>query len=256
VPQPGHHLQQLRRRAVATQLLHPPAGPVQARHPHTRLQGALPRSSAATRSTTRITNIPPAQPITTGQSPAGTEQGPKTVGPSAKSGTHATVDLHPQNPQKPATPDIGNYSTGLQSSICSAGPILARGVETSAAPTELARPASRLERPASRGLFYASPCVGETTLADDRDFRAGLAATRPMLSPDTVGQPGRPALMAISCLFPTSLTTCGGMGSPGALPNSSRTTALPSVNNSTVTALDPSGELPETTVPPVPTGDG
>ena len=29
-----------------------------------------------------------------------------------------------------------------------------------------------------------------------------------------------------------------------------------SVNNSTVTALAPSGEVPETTVPPVPTGDG
>ena len=75
-------------------------------------------------------------------------------------------------------------------------------------------------------------------------------------SPDTVGQPGSPVLMAMSCFFPTSVTTCGGMGSPGALSNSSRTTALPSVNNSTVTALDPSGEVPETTVPPVPTGDG
>ena len=79
---------------------------------------------------------------------------------------------------------------------------------------------------------------------------------QPALSPDTLGQPGSPALIAISCLFPTSVTTCGGMGSPGALPNSSRTTALPSVNNSTVTALDPSGELPDTTVPPVPTGGG
>jgi len=74
--------------------------------------------------------------------------------------------------------------------------------------------------------------------------------------PDTVSQPGSPVLMAISCLFPTSVTSCGGMASPGALSNSSFTTALPSVNNSTVTALDPSGEVPDTTVPPVPTGDG
>ena len=79
---------------------------------------------------------------------------------------------------------------------------------------------------------------------------------QPALSPDTVGQPGSPVLMAISCFFPTSVTNCGGMGSPGALSNSSLTTALSSVNNSTVTALDPSGEVPETTVPPVPTGDG
>ena len=79
---------------------------------------------------------------------------------------------------------------------------------------------------------------------------------QPVLSPDTVGQLGSPVLMAISCFFPTSVTTRGGMGSPVALSNSSRTTALPSVNNSTVTALDPSGEVPETTVPPVPTGDG
>ena len=76
------------------------------------------------------------------------------------------------------------------------------------------------------------------------------------LGPDIVGQPGSPVLTAISCFFPTSVTTCDGMGSLGALSNSSRTTALPSVNNSTVTALDLSGELPETTVPPVPTGDG
>ena len=71
----------------------------------------------------------------------------------------------------------------------------------------------------------------------------------PVLSPDTVGQPASPVLTAICCCFPTSVTTCGGMGSPGALSNSSRTTALPSVNNSTVTALDPSGEVPDTTVP-------
>src|SRR6185295_11539749 len=76
------------------------------------------------------------------------------------------------------------------------------------------------------------------------------------LGPDIVGQPGSPVLIAICCCFPTSVTTCGGMGSPGALSNSSRTTALPSVNNSTVTALAPSGEVPDTTVPPVPTGDG
>ena len=79
---------------------------------------------------------------------------------------------------------------------------------------------------------------------------------QPALSPDTLGQPGTPALIAISCFFPTSVTTCGGMGSPGALSNSSRTTALPSVNNSTITALDPSREVPDTTVPPVPTGHG
>ena len=78
----------------------------------------------------------------------------------------------------------------------------------------------------------------------------------PALSPDTVGQPVSPVVIAICCCFPTSVTTCGGMGSPGALSNSSRTTALLSVNNSTVTALAPSGEVPETTVPPVPTGDG
>jgi hypothetical protein len=71
-----------------------------------------------------------------------------------------------------------------------------------------------------------------------------------------IGQSGSPVLIAISCVFPTSVTTCGGMGSPGALSNSIRTTALPSVNKSTIMALDPSGELPETTVPPVPTGDG
>ena len=79
---------------------------------------------------------------------------------------------------------------------------------------------------------------------------------QPALRPDTVGQPDSPVLIAISCFFPTSVTTCGGMGSPGALSNSIRTTALPSVNNSTIMALDPSSELPETTVPPVPTGDG
>jgi hypothetical protein len=42
LPQPRHHLQQLcRGRAVAAQLLHPPARPVVARHPHTRLQAGL-----------------------------------------------------------------------------------------------------------------------------------------------------------------------------------------------------------------------
>ena len=72
---------------------------------------------------------------------------------------------------------------------------------------------------------------------------------QPVLSPNAVGQPGSPVLTAICCFFRTSVTTCGGMGSPVALSNSSRTTALPSVNNSTVTALDPSGEVPDTTVP-------
>src|SRR6476620_8087232 len=108
------------------------------------------------------------------------------------------------------------------------------------------------------GLSCASPRVCEATVGDDRDhhFRAGLAAIAPVLSPHTVDQPGSPVLIAICYCFPTSVTTCGGMGSPGALSNSSRTTALPSVNNSTVTALAPSGEVPEATVPPVPTGHG
>jgi hypothetical protein len=42
----------------------------------------------------------------------------------------------------------------------------------------------------------------------------------------------------------------------GALSNSRLANALPSVNSNTVTALDPSGEVPETIVPPVPTAAG
>ena len=42
VPQPGRHRQQLcGGRGVAAQLLHPPAGPLRVRHPHTRLQTGL-----------------------------------------------------------------------------------------------------------------------------------------------------------------------------------------------------------------------
>ena len=46
-----------------------------------------------------------------------------------------------------------------QSSICPAGPILGRGVETSAAPTELASPASRLEPPASGVVLRVTVCL-------------------------------------------------------------------------------------------------
>ena len=63
------------------------------------------------------------------------------------------------------------------SSICSAGPILGRGVETSAAPTELASPASRLERPASRGgsarhrVFGKRPWVTIVITISELDWR-------------------------------------------------------------------------------------
>src|ERR1700694_2199040 len=46
------------------------------------------------------------------------------------------------------------------------------------------------------------------------------------------------------------------MGSLGAERNSRLVNALPSVNSNTVIALDPSGVVPETIVPPVPTAAG
>lgn len=67
---------------------------------------------------------------------------------------------------------------------------------------------------------------------------------------------GSPFLIAVSCCWPTSKTNWGGTGSFGALSNSTVANALPSVNISTVTAFDRSGEVPETIVPSEATGAG
>ena len=59
--------------------------------------------------------------------------------------------------------------------------------------------------------------------------------------------------MAVSCFWATSVTKSGGAGVSGGPSNFRVVNALPSVNSTTVTPLEPSGELPETVVPPVPT---
>jgi hypothetical protein len=88
VPQPARHRQQLcGRRGVAAQLLHPPAGPLRVRHPHTRLQTSLAQIQRRHPLHHQIgvvdfiTRILPGKPITTRRSPAGTEQGWKESDP-------------------------------------------------------------------------------------------------------------------------------------------------------------------------------
>src|SRR6185312_9214657 len=66
-------------------------------------------------------------------------------------------------------------------------------------------------------------------------------------------QPFRPFLIAAACFWLTSVTKSGGASAPAGPSNSRVTNALPSVNSTTVTDLVPSGEFPDTDVPPVPT---
>src|ERR1700739_3484917 len=67
---------------------------------------------------------------------------------------------------------------------------------------------------------------------------------------------GNPFLMAASCLRATSVATPVSIGSLGAPSNSRCTSALPSVNNTTVTAIDLSSEEPERIAPLEPTSTG
>src|SRR5258708_32436187 len=62
--------------------------------------------------------------------------------------------------------------------------------------------------------------------------------------------------MAVTCFWPTSVTKSGGTAASGGPSNSRVVNALPSVNSTTVTDLEPSGEFPDTVVPPVPASAG
>src|SRR5437879_1448876 len=87
-----------------------------------------------------------------------------------------------------------------------------------------------------------------------KTFRASRLASVSASSP--LAQLGNPLLIAVSCLRPMSVAIPGSMGSLGALSNSRLTKALPSLNNSTVTAWELSGDVPEIIAPLDPTSTG
>src|ERR1700760_480068 len=67
-------------------------------------------------------------------------------------------------------------------------------------------------------------------------------------------QPPSPFLTAASCFLPTSVTKSGGGGGESDPPtNCSVTKPRPSVNINAVTLFEPSGDVPDNRVPPVPT---
>ena len=71
-----------------------------------------------------------------------------------------------------------------------AGPDRGRDVETDRRANRVGKPAISPRAACIKGLFCASPCVGERPGHDrDHHFRAGLAAMRPAPSPDTVVSP-------------------------------------------------------------------